>query len=111
MGIDSNAHHPAWGSPDINAKGTILENFLSNYNLNILNEGNVPTFARKNCATHIDITVTTNSLKPKVKSWEVLDDDMLSVHYCLHTIINHTKRHVKQILNYKKQTGTSIDCF
>jgi hypothetical protein len=66
LGIDSNAYHPAWGSPDINVRGTTLESLLSNYNLNILNEGNAPTFVRKNCATHIDITVTTSSLQPKI---------------------------------------------
>jgi hypothetical protein len=62
IGIDSNAHHPAWGSPDINFRGTLMENFLTNVNLQILNEGDTPTFKRKNCATHIDITIASNSL-------------------------------------------------
>ncbi len=47
-------------------------------------------FTRKNCATHIDITIASNSLKPKIESWVVLEEDMLSDHYCLQTIINHT---------------------
>ncbi len=66
IGIDANAHHPAWGSPDTNIRGTLLENFLTNLNLHILNEGTTPTFLRKNCATHIDITIASPSLLCRV---------------------------------------------
>jgi hypothetical protein len=102
LGIDSNAHHPAWGSPDANNRGQILEDFITNYNLSILNEGNAPTFYRTNCATHIDITITTNALKTRIRSWSVLDEDMLSDHFCLHTIIDNSTSFKRQILNYKK---------
>jgi len=36
IGIDANAHHPAWGSPDTNTRGSLLEAFLTNINLQIL---------------------------------------------------------------------------
>jgi hypothetical protein len=62
IGIDANAHHPAWGSPDTNSRGAQLESFLTNFNLHILNEGTTPTFTRKNCATHIDITIASQPL-------------------------------------------------
>jgi hypothetical protein len=102
IGIDANAHHPAWGSPDTNARGTLMEVYLTNANLNILNEGNTPTFRRTNCATHIDITASPPSLTRYVQSWAVLDKDMLSNHACLHTVISNTTKHIKKFLNHKK---------
>jgi hypothetical protein len=50
VGIDSNAHHPIWGSPEANVRGEVLVTFLFNNNLHILNKGNNPTFTRINCA-------------------------------------------------------------
>jgi len=102
LGIDANAHHPAWGSPDNNPRGTLLENFLTNINLHILNEGTSPTFRRKNCATHIDITAISHSLLPNVESWEVMETDMLSDHACLHTILKEPTTHKRKFLNRKK---------
>jgi hypothetical protein len=29
LGIDTNAHHPAWGSPGINQRGTLFENLIT----------------------------------------------------------------------------------
>jgi ribonuclease HI len=102
LAIDANAHHPAWGSPEANPRGTLFESFLTNFNLQILNEGNTPTFVRKNCATHIDITITNNSLLPQINSWAVLEEDMFSDHACLHTQINQTIKHKRSFPNYKK---------
>jgi Endonuclease-reverse transcriptase len=102
IGIDANAHHPAWGSPDTNTRGTLLETFLTNFNLKILNEGNTPTFLRKNCATHIDITTVSMSLLHNIESWSVLDKDMLSDHVCLHTVLKPTTKYVRKVLNLKK---------
>ena len=65
IGIDSNAHHPAWGSPDSNPRGMRMENFINKFNLHILNDGIHPTFKRINCATHIDLTLTSTHLMPK----------------------------------------------
>jgi hypothetical protein len=102
IGIDANTHHPAWGSPDTNSRGTMMEAFLTNINMYILNEGNTPTFRRKNCATHIDITAISTSLTNNVLSWKVLDTDMLSDHACLHTILQQTTTHTRSFLNHKK---------
>jgi ribonuclease HI len=102
IGIDANAHHPAWGSPDTNIRGTQIETFLTNMNLHILNEGNSPTFHRKNCSTHIDITAISTSLLQSVVSWEVMETDMLSDHACLHTTLKEPTAHVRKFLNRKK---------
>jgi Endonuclease-reverse transcriptase len=110
LGIDSNAHHPLWGSPVANQRGEILENFLNKVNLRTLNDGNA-TFKRINCETHIDITAITPSLNYKIKSWSVVEEEMFSDHLCLHTVLNPTAKYKRKILNHKKRTGISIGQF
>ena len=44
VGCDSNAHHSAWGSMNCNSRGEALMEFLNSSNLEILNQGNEPTF-------------------------------------------------------------------
>jgi len=102
LAIDANAHHPAWGSPDINPRGALFETYLTNFNLHILNEGTSPTFFRRNCATHIDITITNSSFLPKIQNWAVLKYDMFSDHACLHTQVAQTTKHKSSFTNYKK---------
>jgi hypothetical protein len=102
VGIDSNAHHPIWGSPEANVRGEALVTFLSNNNLNILNKGNNPTFTRINCATHIDITITNTRFISKIKKWKILNEDMFSDHLCLHTIVGRSTTYTKSKLNFKK---------
>ncbi len=101
LGLDSNAHHPLWGSPVANQRGEILENFLNNVDLRTLNDGNA-TFKRINCETHIDITAITPSLNYKIKSWSVVEEEMFSDHLCLHTVLNPTAKYKRKILNHKK---------
>jgi len=102
LGIDANAHHPAWGSPNSNVRGHLMETFLNDHNLNILNEGNKPTFHRINCNTHIDITAASNAVIPLVRRWEVLEEEMFSDHSCLHTTLNPAKTFKRKYLNLKK---------
>ena len=44
FGADTNAHSTLWGSPENNARGDGLEEFLFHSNLEILNIGSIPTF-------------------------------------------------------------------
>jgi hypothetical protein len=48
LGLDSNAHHQAWGSPESNTRGELLGNILKSHNLDLLNNG-AATFSRINC--------------------------------------------------------------
>jgi hypothetical protein len=102
VGIDSNAHHPIWGSPKANARGEVLESFLTENNLHVLNHGNTPTFTRINCATHIDITFTNTSLLPRIVNWNILSEDMMSDHSCLQTSFGKISTHTQCKLNLKK---------
>ena len=57
LGIDSNAHHHLWGSPDINTRGLKFEDFISSHNLTLLNNSQAPTFVKGLHTTHIDLSL------------------------------------------------------
>ena len=80
IGMDSNAHNPLWGSPNSDPRGTLLEQMLQEYDLVTLNHGLKPTFVRKNCQTHIDVTIGSRRLYQLITHWEVVDEDSFSDH-------------------------------
>lgn len=80
LGMDSNAHHLAWGCPDINPRGEELFQFITNYDLNLENKGNTPTFQNAIRQTILDLTLTNNLKYTKIEKWEVLKEDSLSDH-------------------------------
>jgi len=80
IGTDSNAHHCAWGCPDINPRGEELFQFLINKDLNIENIGNTPTFQNAIRQTILDLTITNRLKYTTIKEWQVLDIDSLSDH-------------------------------
>ena len=56
-GCDSNTHHIARGSTNCNDGGEALVEFLNSSNLEILNQGNEPTFCCGCRLEVIDITL------------------------------------------------------
>jgi len=59
IGCDANAHHVIWGRSDVNQRGESLLEFILNNNLEILNVGNVPTFAIRVRSEVLDITLSS----------------------------------------------------
>jgi len=57
MECDSNAHHIAWGSNNSNGRGKVLVEFLNSSNMEILNQGNEPTYCNGYRQGVIDITM------------------------------------------------------
>jgi hypothetical protein len=56
-GCDSNVHHTAWGSSNCNDRGEVLVEILNPLNLEILNQGNEPTFCSDYRQEVIDINL------------------------------------------------------
>lgn len=82
-GIDTNAHHFAWGSTDINERGDSFFEFIVATDLTILNIGNKPTFRNKNRKEVLDITLCTKDLTLSINDWEVSDYILTSDHVCI----------------------------
>lgn len=80
IGGDFNSKSYLWGSPTTNARGEILLEWLAGLDLTIANLGNVPTFVRGESESHIDLTVSSESILRKVVNWKVLVEETLSSH-------------------------------
>jgi hypothetical protein len=59
-GYDANAHHIIWGSTDINPWGECLTEYVVRTDLNIVNQGNDPTFVISKRKEVRDLTLTTD---------------------------------------------------
>jgi len=88
LGLDCNAHHVVWGSSDTNKRGECLLEFILNYNLEILNEGNEPTFITSNRSEVIDITIATPLISKNIKNWRVDGRPSGSDHQNIRFILN-----------------------
>lgn len=78
---DFNAKSPAWGSQHEDARGEIMQNWISSLDLLVLNDGKVPTFTRRNQRSYIDLTLCSRSMEREVKKWKVsVEEESLSLH-------------------------------
>jgi hypothetical protein len=80
IGCDSNTHHTAWGSTNCNGRGEALVEFLGTSRLDILNQGNEPTFCNGYRSEVIDITPGSIGLLENIDCWEVSKEPSLSDH-------------------------------
>ena len=80
MGCDSNAHHTAWGSTNCNDRGEVLVEFLNSLNLEILNQGNEPTFCSGYRQEVTDIILGSFGLLESITGWGVSLEPSLSNH-------------------------------
>jgi len=71
IGCDSNSHHVVWGSTNCNVTGEALLEFLNSWNLEILNQGNDPSYCSARRLEVIDITLGSFGFLESFKSWEV----------------------------------------
>lgn len=74
IGGDFNAKSPSWGSNILNHRGRIVMEWIESENLIISNQGNTPTFKKRNMESVIDITLVTEGLSQSIENWNVLDD-------------------------------------
>lgn len=78
---DFNAKSPGWGSRKMDKRGHLVEEWLAEHGLFLLNDGRIPTFAMNDLESYIDLTTCTDSLLKKLKRWRVRDDqESLSDH-------------------------------
>ena len=77
---DMNGHSPLWGSDNTNSQGKVLEDFISDHNLCVLNSGS-PTFcSSQGTLTHLDLALCHASLFLDL-DWQVHSDLCGSDHY------------------------------
>ena len=80
---DSNGHSPLWGSPTQNPRGRLVEeDLIYRYGLQLLNQGNDPTFIghRATDGTIIDLTLACPRTAASLSEWRVSSDAVISDH-------------------------------
>nr|CAH7737654.1 unnamed protein product [Callosobruchus chinensis] len=92
LGLDTNAHHVAWGSTNTNRRGEYLMNYIIESNLSLINQGRKPTFQQRrgNILREevLDITLASCFAAGKIREWGVLNDHSASDH-------NYISFHIK----------------
>lgn len=61
-------------------RGQKMTEWLSANNLIVVNQGETPTFVNRNYGSILDLTISTENLRPRITNWKVLDDESLSDH-------------------------------
>lgn len=84
---DLNGWNPIWGSPTSNKRGEIIEDFVTNSNLAVLNNGSPTHLSTHNTLTHIDIGLSSIDLLPKC-IWHTINDLHNSDHFPTKTELN-----------------------
>ena len=82
LGLDTNSHSPLWGCDEVNARGQKIEELIMEYQLTVLNKGNLPTFVSSRGSSIIDVTLAYGSTD-HFQSWHVRPDYWMSDHRCI----------------------------
>lgn len=80
IGSDANAHHEAWGSTDINDRGAVLLEYINGTQMDIVNQGNEPTFITSNRREVLDLTLASMNIRGYIHGWKVEQEPSMSDH-------------------------------
>jgi len=103
---DSNAHHPAWGCQEQNARGLALSEFLAATELEILNKGCEYTFCSNNKRSIIDVTMASRTLLQYMYDWHVDNQDTMSDHRQICFALRRDRPNSKRIRNRRSTNCT-----
>ena len=78
--MDSNAHNPEWGSPNLDTRGRIISEWREDHSTIILNNGEPTYLSSSGNYTHIDLTFVSPDLASSF-SWHVHYDNLNSDHF------------------------------
>jgi hypothetical protein len=105
---DSNSHLTLTG-PDMNKRGQMLEDFLFDNDLQLANDGLIPTFQTSWCKTFIDITAHNHYLEQPILNWRVDPRESFSDHKFIQFEVECEIISEDQILNFKKANWKIFD--
>jgi len=72
IAMDSNAHHYSWGSEDTDNRGRLIDQFITETDLVLLNNSQ-PTYLHSNGNwSHIDLTIATKDIAPTL-NWDIIE--------------------------------------
>lgn len=90
IGGDFNAHSMSWGYKNNDERGKILEEFIAQWSLIILNDiDSPPTFYFNSKQGWPDLTLTNEADLLNNSSWKVIEEDSLSDHRYINFTLNN----------------------
>jgi len=90
LAMDSNSRSTSWHDKQTNARGRILEDFLTSNYLHILNEdSDYPTFSGARGSSNIDLSIVNTQLLRTMYGWEIWDQDSCSDHNIIRFTLGH----------------------
>lgn len=94
VGGDVNAESPLWNSARTTRRGELLEDFLAQRGLVVLNEpGQLPTFSSAAGESFVDVTLATATVSRACRSWRVRDDWTSSDHRAVTLTVARSRGH------------------
>jgi len=87
IACDCNAHHPSWGSSYSDRRGKIIDEWITNNSLTVMNNGDHTYVHPNGKQTNIDITVASNDIAAYL-DWSVYPQLYDSDHYPINIDIN-----------------------
>jgi len=95
IAMDSNAHSRVWFNDRDDERGNILNDFIAQNNLLILNNNEtIPSYHTTRGESFIDITLININSAPLVKDWAVLETESLSDHRYLKFTISDSSPNI-----------------
>ena len=96
---DFNAKSAEWGSHTEDARGTIMMQWVSGSDLIVLNQGGCPTFVRYEQKSHIDVTLCTGGVAPRITNWKVLKEETIGWHRIIRFEYRKSQRETNRSIN------------
>ena len=78
--MDANSHHISWGSPNSDAKGKIINDWINQNELVLLNNGDPTYLTSTGNFTHIDLTICSPDIAAEL-NWSTYKDTLNSDYY------------------------------
>lgn len=78
--VDANAHHPSWGSLRADRRGRLVDGWVTDHQLHLLNTGDPTYLSSSGSYSHIDLTICSAALSTTF-SWEPSSDPFNSDHF------------------------------
>jgi hypothetical protein len=86
-----------WEGTTTDARGKALLEWAHALELISLNDGKTPTLIRSNGVSFIDLTFVSPSLVPRIKKWQVMEEETFSDHKCTLTCLADRTLHPDKI--------------
>nr|CAI5854608.1 unnamed protein product [Callosobruchus analis] len=92
-----NAKLPEWGSPTAEERGRYLTEWLASLNYVVINQGDTPTFQRRQSASYIDVIIASHNVAGYITKWVVLDNETMSDHRHIYFETTHKTKDAKPL--------------